>query len=786
MVSILQPGSFQFAYSPPSAEVTELTRAIGGMTGIEAILHILRAKKRHQEGKVDVGIYTLVAGTGAGKTTAMVKFLFDARIRGKRGRKTILCTQPKVGLARTQPTAVASMFPDVRVGRELGYRTGGGTLIPTSEQNVVYCTTQILTNEISSLPPDRFGARYPIVVIDEAHDQSMEMLLALRNAMEYVQSYYREKWCTLFIVTSATIEPLKYVQYFGADPNSPYNTGFIAGRTRFPIEERYLSPSETAKEKAVAIAADIALELVETIIERDDRLRQDSDAPADAHSSHTDILAFWTSGAEIAKYLEAAKAKIEPFLATRGGKRNGKKGEDNGKKSEGNGGKGEGNGKKGRGEKSSEEKGRGEKSSEEKGSGEKSDEEGREEKREGSGEKGSGEKGSGEKEGAWKVHYISYTRLDPINNTEGFQLLFRRQEPREIKVVGATNVVEAGATLVNLFASMDCARQLTTVQFPLAGRSQMLALPISEFSRIQRRGRVGRTGKGLYIGLYDVAAKEAMHLTPPESTLVSADIPIRIYTLITMQTMKRYRAIVGDLGAIARILLLKRARFPLPSMDIGSDLRLLTPVSIDSCIHSMQRLTSLGLIEWDGSLSAVGLQVSAFPISTIGEAFLRSHLMAQLINPLDIDLFCRVLSDSLMRAELANEIKWQETITKYYPDAKFSFKDPVPTSKDALAVFSIAQTCLEALANGKTTFPVPKHPKWGAINEGMIRETVYAALDAIEGEGAFYTPPFVDQDSRQRAESMHIYAHALVQASRRIQGTRESAAVTTKPAKILF
>lgn len=59
-------------------------------------------------------------------------------------------------------------------GVNLGYKVGGAELMPSAQNHVLFCTTQILSNMLIGESPTLFSYRF--LIIDEVHDMSEQML----------------------------------------------------------------------------------------------------------------------------------------------------------------------------------------------------------------------------------------------------------------------------------------------------------------------------------------------------------------------------------------------------------------------------------------------------------------------------------------------------------------------------------------------------------------------------------------------------------------------------------
>ncbi|MCG8526472.1 MAG: ATP-dependent RNA helicase HrpA [Opitutales bacterium] len=159
--------------------------------------------------------------TGSGKTTQIPKICLKA---GLGERKVIGCTQPR----RVAAHAVASRIAE-EIGAE-GKRLVGTKMRftdGTSKQTRIKIMTDgILLNEMQSDPLLR---RYSVIVVDEAHERSLNIDFILGHLIQI-----RKKRKDLkIIVTSATIDTKQFSKAFGGAPVIE-----VSGRM-FPVEVRY-------------------------------------------------------------------------------------------------------------------------------------------------------------------------------------------------------------------------------------------------------------------------------------------------------------------------------------------------------------------------------------------------------------------------------------------------------------------------------------------------------------------------------------------------------------------
>ncbi len=161
----------------------------------------------------------IVAGeTGSGKTTQLPKLCLLA------GRTRIGHTQPRRIAARTLAERIAEET-DTEVGDLVGYQVRF-TKKAGRETKVKVMTDGILLAEIGH---DRLLKRYDTLIIDEAHERSLNIDFLLG----YVKQLLPKRPDLKVIVTSATIDTQRFSDHFGGAPIVS-----VEGRT-FPVELRY-------------------------------------------------------------------------------------------------------------------------------------------------------------------------------------------------------------------------------------------------------------------------------------------------------------------------------------------------------------------------------------------------------------------------------------------------------------------------------------------------------------------------------------------------------------------
>ncbi|EOB3675384.1 ATP-dependent RNA helicase HrpA [Vibrio vulnificus] len=164
----------------------------------------------------------IVAGeTGSGKTTQLPKICAELG-RGKFG--LIGHTQPRRLAARSVANRIAEEM-ETQLGDFVGYKVRFNDQISENTQ-IKLMTDGILLAEIQH---DRFLNQYDTIIIDEAHERSLNIDFILG----YLKELLPRRPDLQVIITSATIDPERFSNHFGGAPIIE-----VSGRT-YPVETRY-------------------------------------------------------------------------------------------------------------------------------------------------------------------------------------------------------------------------------------------------------------------------------------------------------------------------------------------------------------------------------------------------------------------------------------------------------------------------------------------------------------------------------------------------------------------
>ncbi|MEV6692372.1 ATP-dependent RNA helicase HrpA [Micromonospora sp. NPDC051196] len=175
----------------------------------------------------------IVAGeTGSGKTTQLPKICLELG-RGISGL-----------IGHTQPRRLAARTVADRIAEELGTELGDvvGFKVRFADQVSEQSLVKLMTDGIllAELQTDRMLRQYDTLIIDEAHERSLNIDFILG----YLKQLLPRRPDLKVIITSATIETDRFARHFAGPPTDEHPEGVpapvveVSGRT-YPVEVRY-------------------------------------------------------------------------------------------------------------------------------------------------------------------------------------------------------------------------------------------------------------------------------------------------------------------------------------------------------------------------------------------------------------------------------------------------------------------------------------------------------------------------------------------------------------------
>ncbi|MFO1065743.1 MAG: ATP-dependent RNA helicase HrpA [Pirellulales bacterium] len=175
-------------------------------------------------------VLVICGETGSGKSTQLPKICLEAGF-GRRGL-----------IGHTQPRRLAARAVATRVAEELGSRVGErvGFKIRFTDKTAPETLVKVMTDGVllAETQSDRFLDQYEVLIIDEAHERSLNIDFLLA----YLKNILVKRPDLKLIITSATIDPQRFAEHF-ADEHGPAPILEVSGRT-YPVEVRYREPDE--------------------------------------------------------------------------------------------------------------------------------------------------------------------------------------------------------------------------------------------------------------------------------------------------------------------------------------------------------------------------------------------------------------------------------------------------------------------------------------------------------------------------------------------------------------
>ena len=217
---------------------------------------------------------TIICGeTGSGKTTQLPKICLELE-RGAAGL-----------IGHTQPRRLAARSVAERIAEELHTEIGGavGYKVRFTDHTSRDACVKLMTDGIllAETQTDRYLAAYDTIIIDEAHERSLNIDFLLG----YLKQLLPRRPDLKVIITSATIDAERFSQHFNGAPVLE-----VSGRT-YPVEILYRPL--TSKDED-----DAEVELTDAIVDAADEL---------ARHGEGDILVFLPGEREIREAAEALR-----------------------------------------------------------------------------------------------------------------------------------------------------------------------------------------------------------------------------------------------------------------------------------------------------------------------------------------------------------------------------------------------------------------------------------------------------------------------------------------------
>ena len=218
-------------------------------------------KKALQENQVLV-----IAGeTGSGKTTQLPKICLELG-RGQHGL-----------IAHTQPRRIAARSVATRVAEEVGTPLGGlvGYQVRFEDQSDANTLVKLMTDGIllAETQHDRLLERYDTIIVDEAHERSLNIDFLLG----YLKTLLHRRPELKLIITSATIDLERFSRHFDDAPIIE-----VSGRT-YPVDTWYRPLASEQDEEGNRVEDDLTVDqaILATLDEIAQHERREGKGPGD-------------------------------------------------------------------------------------------------------------------------------------------------------------------------------------------------------------------------------------------------------------------------------------------------------------------------------------------------------------------------------------------------------------------------------------------------------------------------------------------------------------------------
>ncbi|MDH0749625.1 ATP-dependent RNA helicase HrpA [Pseudomonas sp. GD03842] len=208
----------------------------------------------------------IIAGeTGSGKTTQLPKICLEIG-RGQHGL-----------IGHTQPRRIAARSVASRVAEEIGTPLGGlvGYQVRFEDQSDENTLIKLMTDGIllAETQHDRFLERYDTIIVDEAHERSLNIDFLLG----FLKTLLPRRPDLKVIITSATIDLERFSEHFDKAPIVE-----VSGRT-FPVETWYRPLTAEQDEEGNSVEDDLTVDqaILATLDELDAFERAERKTPGD-------------------------------------------------------------------------------------------------------------------------------------------------------------------------------------------------------------------------------------------------------------------------------------------------------------------------------------------------------------------------------------------------------------------------------------------------------------------------------------------------------------------------
>jgi HrpA-like RNA helicase len=216
----------------------------------------------HKNG-INNRILIINASTGSGKSTvlpvALVRLLRGTRLVSEYEGSGVICTQPRILTAIALANDVSAINSpwngELILGETVGYITKARSM--GNNAPLVFATIGILVSHFSNLTDLELITKFKIIIIDEAHERSIDLDLLLVMLKNFYTRNKDNRNLPFLLFTSATLDADMLMNYFDLEND---NVIYVEGRT-YPIIEHW---PEIIEDNYIEWAGKIVKDIIKT------------------------------------------------------------------------------------------------------------------------------------------------------------------------------------------------------------------------------------------------------------------------------------------------------------------------------------------------------------------------------------------------------------------------------------------------------------------------------------------------------------------------------------------
>ena len=153
----------------------------------------------------------IIAGTSSGKTITVPTALYQVR-------QNIIVTLPTIILVKTTAADVCRYVPGFTLGDNVGVRSSNFRI--RNPRGITFATDGVLLMYLTTMPDETIMRMFGIIILDEFHKRSIVLDYVAFLLKMFIRRNCTNPQCPVILFMSATIDPAKYLVYFGLTADS--------------------------------------------------------------------------------------------------------------------------------------------------------------------------------------------------------------------------------------------------------------------------------------------------------------------------------------------------------------------------------------------------------------------------------------------------------------------------------------------------------------------------------------------------------------------------------------